>query len=85
MCFDKLIKLSEATCGVLLKNLNSFAEKNQPSASRSHQGGCKLVADSDAGYGPALSQDGKSILLGCGPKQRQVPEAEAIMLPVPAK
>ncbi len=49
----------------------------------------KLVSGSDAGYGPtfglSLSPDGKSILLGCGPKQRQVPEAEAIMLPVPAK
>jgi WD40 repeat protein len=36
-------------------------------------------------FGLALMPDGKHMLLGCGPKVRQVPEAEAVLLPVPVK
>jgi WD40 repeat protein len=48
----------------------------------------KLVRGQYVQFGPvfgvALSPDGKNMLLGCGPKARQVPEAEAVLLPVPA-
>jgi WD40 repeat protein len=47
----------------------------------------KLVAGNDYAVGPvfglALSPDGKSLLLGCGPKLRQVSEAEAVIIPLP--
>ena len=36
-------------------------------------------------FGLALTPDGKKMLLGCGPKVRQVPEAEAVLVPVPVK
>jgi WD40 repeat protein len=36
-------------------------------------------------FGLALSPDGKGLLLGCGPKVRQVSEAEAVLLPLPVK
>jgi WD40 repeat protein len=49
----------------------------------------KLVAGTDIPFGPvygmALSPDGKNLLLGCGPKVRQVSEAEAVVIPVPTK
>jgi hypothetical protein len=49
----------------------------------------KLVSGQLVQFGPvfgmALSPDGKSVLLGCGPKVRQVPEAEAVLLPLPIK
>jgi WD40 repeat protein len=49
----------------------------------------KLVAGTDVPFGPvfglALSPNGKDLLLGCGPKVRQVPEAEAVLIPVPGK
>jgi len=46
----------------------------------------KLVAGMDVPFGPvfglAVSPDGKNLLLGCGPKVRQIPEAEAILVPL---
>lgn len=49
----------------------------------------KLVSGQVLPYGPvfgmALTPDGKSVLLGCGPRQRQVPEAEAVLLPLPVR
>jgi WD40 repeat protein len=36
-------------------------------------------------YGLALSPDGKRLLLGCGPKVRQIPEAEAVVIPLPTQ
>jgi hypothetical protein len=49
----------------------------------------KLVNGQLVSFGPvfglALTPDGKNMLLGCGPKVRQVPEAEAVLMPLPAK
>jgi WD40 repeat protein len=49
----------------------------------------KLVSGQEVDYGPlfglAISPDGKNLLLGCGPKVRQVSEAEAILIPLPVK
>lgn len=49
----------------------------------------KLVSGQEVDYGPvfglAISPDGKNLLLGCGPKVRQVSEAEAISIPLPVK
>lgn len=49
----------------------------------------KLIAGTEVPFGPvfglALSPDGKSLLLGCGPKVRQVSEAEAVIIPLPGK
>jgi WD40 repeat protein len=49
----------------------------------------KLVAGTDIPHGPvyglALSPDGKTLLVGCGPRVRQVPEADAVLLPLPVK
>ena len=49
----------------------------------------KLVSGKEVDYGPvfglAISPDGKKLLLGCGPKVRQVSEAEAVIIPLPAK
>jgi WD40 repeat protein len=49
----------------------------------------KLVSGQVLSLGPvfglALSPDGRTLLLGCGPKVRQVPEAEAVLLPLPVK
>ena len=46
----------------------------------------KLVTGMDVPFGPvfglAISPDGKNLLLGCGPKVRQIPEAEAIVVPL---
>ena len=36
-------------------------------------------------FGLALSPDGKNVLIGCGPKMRQIPEAEAVLMPLPIK
>jgi WD40 repeat protein len=47
----------------------------------------KLVAGTELPFGPvfglALTPDGKSLLLGCGPRLRQIPEAEAVAIPLP--
>jgi WD40 repeat protein len=47
----------------------------------------KMVAGTEFGIGPifglAISPDGKNLLLGCGPKLRQVSEAEAVVIPLP--
>jgi uncharacterized protein with WD repeat len=49
----------------------------------------KLVSGQLVSFGPvfglALTPDGKNMLLGCGPKVRQVPEAEAVLVPLPVK
>jgi WD40 repeat protein len=49
----------------------------------------KLIAGAEHAIGPvfglALSPDGKSLLLGCGPKVRQLSEAEAMIIPLPLK
>ena len=49
----------------------------------------KLVAGKEVSFGPvfglAVSPDGKNLLLGCGPKVRQIPEAEAVLIPLPVK
>jgi WD40 repeat protein len=49
----------------------------------------KLAGSLDVANGPvfglALTPDGKSLLLGCGPKVRQVAEAEAVLVPLPVK
>jgi len=49
----------------------------------------KLVAGSELPFGPlfglAMTPDGKNLLLGCGPKVRQVSEAEAVIVPLPVK
>jgi WD40 repeat protein len=49
----------------------------------------KLVSGQLVSFGPVfgltLTPDGKNMLLGCGPKVRQVPEAEAVLLPLPIK
>jgi len=49
----------------------------------------KLVAGSELQLGPlfglAMTPDGKNLLLGCGPKVRQVSEAEAVIVPLPVK
>ena len=49
----------------------------------------KLVTGMDVPFGPvfglAISPDGKNLLLGCGPKVRQIPEAEAMVIPLPVK
>ena len=49
----------------------------------------KLVAGWDVPFGPlfglAMTPDGKNLLLGCGPKVRQVSEAEAVIIPLPVK
>jgi WD40 repeat protein len=36
-------------------------------------------------YSLALSKDGRQLLLGCGPTDRQVPISEAIIVPLPVK
>ena len=36
-------------------------------------------------FGLALTPDGKHMLLGCGPRVRQVSEAEVVLMPVPVK
>lgn len=47
----------------------------------------KFVAATPTDFGPifslALTPDGKSLLLGCGPRVRQTPEATAVAIPVP--
>jgi WD40 repeat protein len=47
----------------------------------------KLVAGTDYAFGPvfglAIGPDGKNLLLGCGPKVRQISEAEAVVVPLP--
>jgi WD40 repeat protein len=47
----------------------------------------KFIAGTPVAAGPvfglALHPDGKSLLIGCGPRVRQVPEAEAAVMPVP--
>jgi hypothetical protein len=49
----------------------------------------KLAGSLDVANGPvfglALAPDGKGLLLGCGPKVRQVAEAEAVLVPLPVK
>ncbi|WP_020474009.1 WD40 repeat domain-containing protein [Zavarzinella formosa] len=49
----------------------------------------KLVSGTETSTGPiytlALTPDGKSIIVGCGPKVRQVPEAEALVIPLNLK
>ena len=49
----------------------------------------KLVSGTETDTGPiysaVLTADGKGVILGCGPKVRQVPEAEAVILLLPAK
>jgi WD40 repeat protein len=49
----------------------------------------QLIAGTDVASGPAfglaLSPDGKDLLLGCGPKVRQIPEADAVLLSIPMK
>ncbi len=48
----------------------------------------KLVSGTETNTGPIytaiLTADGKGVILGCGPKVRQVPEAEALVWPLPA-
>lgn len=47
----------------------------------------KLVSATETNTGPiysvVLTADGKNIIVGCGPKVRQVPEADAVVLPLP--
>ena len=49
----------------------------------------KLVAGKEVSFGHAfglaVSPDGRDLLVGFGPKDRQVPEAEAVLIAVPAK
>jgi hypothetical protein len=49
----------------------------------------KLAGSMDVDNGPvfglAITPDGKSLLLGCGPRVRQVPESEAVLVPMPVK
>jgi WD40 repeat protein len=49
----------------------------------------KLVSGRMVSFGPvfglALTPDGKNVLLSCGPKVRQIPEAEAVLMPLPIK